>query len=213
MPWRDDLAVASSPSPTVFIVDDDGAALHSLLLLLKSEGLAARGFGSAEEFLCALPPDARGCVVSDVRMPGMDGVQLLKTLTAASCLMPVIVITGHADVSTAVQAMKAGAADFIEKPLESDRILQVVRSCLERHDVAVDGASRATLIARRLTALSVRERQVLHHLLDGDSNKVIALRLGISPRTVEIYRASVMLKMQASSLSELVRMTLIAGAA
>lgn len=197
----------------VFVIDDDAAALHALLLLLKTEGIAARGFGAAEDFLRTLSSDARGCVVSDVRLPGMDGVQLLKELKAAGCLMPVIVITGHADVSAAVQAMKAGAADFIEKPYESDLILRLVLSGLDRNAVAVDGASRAALVAHRLEALTGREREVLDRITNGDSNKAIALRLGISPRTVEIYRANVMLKMQAASLSDLVRMTFIAGAA
>jgi two-component system response regulator FixJ len=194
----------------VFVVEDDEAALHSLLMLLKAEGLTARGFASAEDFLRALPSKARGCVVSDVRMPGMDGVQLLRTLRGMDCLLPVIVVTGHGDIGVAVQAMKDGAVDFIEKPFDSDRILQSVRICLERNDVAAHDASRATLIRGRLTSLTPRERQVLDRVVAGDSSKVIARRLGISPRTVDVYRASVMSKMQAGSLSELVRMSLFA---
>jgi len=197
----------------VFVVDDDEAALDSLVLLLRSEGLNPRGFSSAEAFLAALTPEARGCVISDVRMPGMDGVDLLRTLKSIGCLLPVIVITGHADVTVAVQAMKAGAADFVEKPFESELILRLVRGCLEENDEAVDANARLVRVRRRLESLTARERQVLEHIIAGASNKQIAASLAISPRTVEIYRANVMSKMRADSLSELVRMTLAAGAA
>jgi two-component system response regulator FixJ len=152
-------------------------------------------------------------VISDVRMPGMDGVQLLKTLKAMGCMLPVIVITGHADVTVAVQAMKAGAADFVEKPFESELILRLVRACLEENDEVLDANAKVTRVKRRLESLTTRERQVLELIVDGASNKLIAAQLQISPRTVEIYRANVMSKMRADSLSELVRMTLVAGAA
>jgi two-component system response regulator FixJ len=197
----------------VFVVDDDEAALDSLVVLLRSEGLNPRGFSSAEAFLSSLTPDARGCVISDVRMPGMDGVQLLKTLKAMGCMLPVIVITGHADVTVAVQAMKAGAADFIEKPFESELILRLVRACLEENDEAVDANAKVVRVRRRMESLTARERQVLELIITGSSNKQIAGALAISPRTVEIYRANVMSKMRADSLSELVRITLSAGAA
>jgi two-component system response regulator FixJ len=197
----------------VFVVDDDEAALDSLIVLLRSEGLNPRGFSSGEAFLANLSPDARGCVISDVRMPGMDGVQLLKTLKAMGCMLPVIVITGHADVTVAVQAMKAGAADFVEKPFESELILRLVRACLEENDEVLDANAKVTRVKRRLESLTTRERQVLELIVDGASNKLIAAQLQISPRTVEIYRANVMSKMRADSLSELVRMTLVAGAA
>jgi two-component system response regulator FixJ len=202
-----------SADRTVFVVDDDEAALDSLVLLLRSEGLNPRGFSSAANFLATLTPDARGCVISDVRMPGMDGVQLLKTLKAQGSILPVIIITGHADVTVAVQAMKAGAADFIEKPFESELILRLVRGCLEDNDEAVDANAKITRVRRRLESLTTRERQVLDLIIDGASNKAIAANLQISPRTVEIYRANVMSKMRADSLSDLVRMTLAAGAA
>ena len=192
----------------MFVVDDDEAALDSLLMLLRSERLNPRGFSSASDFLTSLPPDARGCVISDVRMPGMDGVELLKTLKAMHCMLPVIVITGHADVTVAVQAMKSGAADFIEKPYESELILRLVRSSLEDNDDAVDANAQRHRIQRRLESLTARERQVLDLIVQGSSNKVIAANLSISPRTVEIYRANVMSKMRADSLSDLVRMTL-----
>ena len=203
----------TSAERTVFVVDDDEAALDSLLLLLRSEGLNPSGFSSGEQFLAALAPDARGCVISDVRMPGMDGVELLRTLKAKRSDLPVIIITGHADVTVAVQAMKAGAADFVEKPFESELILRLVRACLEENDEIVDAQAKVNRLRRRLESLTARERQVLELIVEGASNKAIAAALTISPRTVEIYRANVMSKMRADSLSELVRMTLAAGAA
>ena len=205
--------MTASTERTVYVVDDDEAALDSLAVLLRSEGLNPRAFGSADAFLSSLTPDARGCVISDVRMPGMDGVELLKALKSMGCLLPVIVITGHADVTVAVQAMKAGAADFVEKPFESELILRLVRGCLEENDEAVDANAKVMRVRRRIESLTARERQVLEQIITGASNKQIAASLSISPRTVEIYRANVMSKMRADSLSELVRMTLAAGAA
>jgi two-component system response regulator FixJ len=198
---------------TVFVVDDDEAALDSLVMLLRSDRLNPRGFSSAAAFLEALKPDARGCIISDVRMPGMDGVELLRTLKAMNCLLPVIVITGHADVTVAVQAMKSGAADFIQKPFESELILRLVRACLEDNDDAVDASAKRDRVLRRIDSLTARERQVLEMIMQGASNKLIAGNLDISPRTVEIYRANVMSKMRADSLSDLIRMTLSSGAA
>jgi two-component system response regulator FixJ len=198
---------------TVFVVDDDAAALDSLVLLLRSDGLNPSGFSSAQAFLEALSPNARGCVISDVRMPGMDGVQLLRHLKQIGCILPVIVITGHADVTVAVQAMKAGAAEFIQKPFESEQILRLVRACLEENDEAHDASAGRMRVLRRIESLTARERQVLDLIMEGASNKLIATSLAISPRTVEIYRANVMSKMRADSLSELIRMTLSSGAA
>jgi two-component system response regulator FixJ len=197
----------------VFVVDDDEAALDSLVVLLRSEGLNPKAFSSAEDFLASVTTDARGCVITDVRMPGMDGVELLKNLKAMGCLLPVVVITGHADVTVAVQAMKAGAADFIEKPFESELILRLVRACLEENAEALDANAKIVRVRRRMESLTARERQVLDEIIKGASNKQIAASLAISPRTVEIYRANVMSKMRADSLSELVRLTLAAGAA
>jgi two-component system response regulator FixJ len=205
--------VTTAAERTVFVVDDDDAARDSLVMLLKSDGLVARPFASAHDFLATFEPDARGCIVSDLRMPGMDGIALIKALKALDCALPVIVITGHADVSRAVDAMKAGAADFIEKPFESELILRVVRGCMEENDAAVDANAARTRVLRRLESLTARERQVLDLILEGASNKMIAARLEISPRTVEIYRANVMSKMRADSLSELIRSTISAGAA
>jgi two-component system, LuxR family, response regulator FixJ len=198
---------------TVFVVDDDAAALDSLVMLLRSDGLNPSGFSSAQAFLDQLAPDARGCIISDVRMPGMDGVELIRALKARHCLMPVIVITGHADVTLAVQAMKAGAAEFVQKPFESELILRLVRACLEENDDAVDASAKRLRVMRRIESLTARERQVLDLIMEGASNKLIASSLDISPRTVEIYRANVMSKMRADSLSDLIRMTLSSGAA
>jgi len=206
--------MASGPADrTVFVVDDDDAARDSLLMLLKSDGLPARGFASAHDFLATFDPAARGCIITDLRMPGMDGIELIRALKGVGCILPVIVITGHADVSRAVDAMKAGAIDFIEKPYESEVILKGVRHCLEENDAAVDAGATRTRILRRLESLTPRERQVLDLIVDGASNKVIASTLSISPRTVEIYRANVMSKMRAESLSDLIRSTITAGAA
>jgi two-component system response regulator FixJ len=198
---------------TVFVVDDDDAARDSLLMLLKSDGLPVRGFASAHEFLATFDPAARGCIITDLRMPSMDGIELIRALKGLGCILPVIVITGHADVGRAVDAMKAGAIDFIEKPYESEVILKAVRHCLEENDAAVDAGAARTRILRRLESLTPRERQVLDLIVDGASNKVIAATLTISPRTVEIYRANVMSKMRAESLSDLIRSTITAGAA
>ncbi|WP_240606442.1 response regulator FixJ [Phenylobacterium kunshanense] len=197
----------------MYVVDDDDAARDSLVMLLKSDGLLAKGFASAHDFLATFDPEARGCIVSDLRMPGMDGIELIRELRSVGCILPVIVITGHADVSRAVDAMKAGASDFIEKPFESEQLLRVIRACLEDNDAAVDANSAKTRVLRRLESLTARERQVLDLIIEGASNKIIAARLSISPRTVEIYRANVMSKMRADSLSDLIRSTITAGAA
>ena len=207
------MVMTSAADRTVFVVDDDEAALDSLVMLLRSDGLNPRGFSSAASFLEGLKPDARGCIISDVRMPGMDGVQLIRTLKAMNCLLPVIVITGHADVTVAVQAMKSGAAEFIQKPFESELILRLGRACLEENDDAVDASAQRDRVLRRIESLTARERQVMDLVIQGASNKVIAASLSISPRTVEIYRANVMSKMRADSLSDLIRMTLSSGAA
>jgi len=213
--WRERVRMVMTPAAdrTVFVVDDDAAALDSLVMLLRSDGLNPSGFSSAQSFLDALTPESRGCIISDVRMPGMDGVQLIRALKSMNCILPVIVITGHADVTVAVQAMKAGAAEFVQKPFESELILRLVRACLEDNDDAVDASAKRTRVLRRIESLTARERQVLDLIMEGASNKAIASALAISPRTVEIYRANVMSKMRADSLSDLIRMTLSSGAA
>jgi two-component system response regulator FixJ len=197
----------------VHVVDDDVAVRQSLSFLLASDGLPVRLHESAVAFLDAVKEAAAGCIVTDVRMPGIDGIEFLRRLRARGIALPVIVMTGHADVPLAVGAMKQGAVDFIEKPFDDDLFLAAVRAALQRHEQDARRESRKAEVRHRFSALSERERQVLDGLVAGKANKVIAYDLGISPRTVEIYRANVMTKMQAGSLSELVRMTLLAGAA
>ncbi len=201
-----------SDEGTVWIIDDDDAVRDSLGFLLTAEGMSVETFASAEDFLAGSRQAGHGCVVTDVRMPGMSGIDLLDRLARSSRSdIPVIVITGHGDIPLAVEAMKKGAADFIEKPCDDDRLIAAIRAALGRPHAAgeVDG-QRAQALAR-LATLSARERQVLDGLVAGSANKAIAFDLGISPRTVEVYRANVMTKMQASSLSELVRLALLAG--
>ncbi len=194
-------------SGVVHIVDDDAAVRQSLAFMLSAAGHAVRVYETPTAFLDGLANAQTGCLVTDVRMPEMTGLELLGRLRDKGCLIPAIVITGHGDVPLAVEAMKAGALDFIEKPFDEATILKAVRSALER-GVGEEGDAQA--IAARVAQLSERERQVLDGLIAGHPNKTIANDLGISPRTVEVYRANVMTKMQAKSLSELIRMAILA---
>jgi two-component system, LuxR family, response regulator FixJ len=195
----------------VYIVDDDDAVRDSLSVLLEATGLHVRTFGLAKEFLDAAPTLLMGCLIVDIRMPGMDGLELQRYLIERSLSFPMIVITGHGDVPLAVRAMKAGALDFIEKPFATPTILASVEAALSRIESAEqhDPVARAALA--KLELLSPREREVLEGLLAGLPNKTIAYDLAISPRTVEIHRARVMDKMGARSLSELIRLALAAG--
>jgi two-component system response regulator FixJ len=195
----------------VHVIDDDEAMRQSLAFMLRAAKLEVQTYASATDFLERLPQAKSGCVVTDVRMPGISGIDLLKRLRELKVMMPVIVITGHGDVPLAVQAMKEGAVDFLEKPFEEEAMLAAIRSAFETQAVDADRHRTVAEIQQRLAALSAREREVLEGLVAGQANKVIAFNLGISPRTVEIYRANVMTKMQASSLSELVRMALVGG--
>ena len=193
----------------VHIIDDDQALRESLAFLLRTHQLEVRSFDSAKTFLDALPDASFGCVITDIRMPGMSGIDLLRRLKELKIGVPVIVITGHGDVSLAVEAMKIGAADFFEKPFNDDQLVASVRAALQqRQDQTKRGAER-TEIEHRISKLSAREKDVLAGLIEGRANKQIAFDLGISPRTVEIYRANLMNKMQADSLSDLVRMALV----
>lgn len=202
-----------SPESVVHIIDDDDAARDSLEFLLKSAGFNVCSYDSPLSFLDRLPADAHGCVVTDVRMPGMTGLELLARLQEMSFPLAVVVITGHGDIPLAVETMKLGASDFLEKPFSEEAILTAVRNAFGA-DAAADGRdAEADGIQKRLASLSQREKQVLDGVVEGQSNKVIAFNLGISPRTVEIYRANVMGKMRANSLSELVRMTVARTAA
>lgn len=192
----------------VHIVDDDEAVRQSLAFLLSTAGTPVRVYESATAFLEALPSLQRGCLITDVRMPDMTGIELLQRLRSKSIDLPVIVITGHGDIPLAVEAMKSGAIDFIEKPFAEESILKAVRAAAERAKSKRRQSEDEAAVAARLASLSERERQVLDGLIAGNANKTIAHDLGISPRTVEVYRANVMDKMQAKSLSELIRMTL-----
>ena len=199
------------PNKVVHVIDDDDAVRESLQFLLNTARLSVRTYDSATAFLSSLPKIDFGCIVTDVRMPELSGVDLLRRLKELKVGMPVIVITGHGDVQLAVEAMKIGAADFIEKPFDDERLLTAVRLALGRWEKdSQEDADRAGLLDK-LATLSGREREVLEGLVAGKPNKIIAFDLGISPRTVEIYRSNVMTKMNAASLSELVRMALLSG--
>jgi two-component system response regulator FixJ len=193
----------------VHVVDDDEAARQSLAFLLRTAHLEVKTYDSAATFLSN--PPATGCVITDVRMPEISGIDLLRRLRERQSVLPVIVITGHGDVPLAVEAMKLGAADFFEKPFDDDALLAAVRTALSSEDENSKRSIERGEIRGKLATLSQREHQVLEGLVGGHPNKTIAYDLGISPRTVEIYRANVMTKMNAASLSELVRMALVAG--
>jgi two-component system, LuxR family, response regulator FixJ len=195
----------------VYIVDDDEAVRHSLAVLLAAQPYAVSSFKSAQEFLAAAASLPAGCLITDMRMPGMTGLELQRRLNAQALHFPTIVITGHGDVPLAVRAMKEGAVDFIEKPYAFEAILGGIEAALARLAEPQPGDPAATEAAARLALLTPREREVLEGLLAGLPNKSIAYDLAISPRTVEVHRARVMQKLQARSLSEVVRLALAAG--
>ena len=194
----------------VHIIDDDDAVRESLSFAFDIAGIKTRTYESSVRFLASLPVPTPTCVVTDVRMPEMTGVELLRRLSDLGQKLPVIVITGHGDVALAVEAMKLGATDFIEKPFDSDVLVAAVRSALSKRASSDELDAARGAASARLATLSARERQVLDGLVSGQANKTIAYDLGISPRTVEVYRANLMAKTQASSLSELVRLALLA---
>jgi two-component system response regulator FixJ len=194
------------------IIDDDDAVRDALGFLLSTADVPYESYATAGAFL-DIAMHARGCVVTDVRMPGMDGLQLVRRLKDIGVALPVIVMTGHGDVPLAVEAMKAGVVDFFEKPFDDEQILEAVRRAMAQSGQGEAREIEKAEIAARIATLSGREREVLDGLLAGKANKVIAYDLDISPRTVEIYRANLMTKMRASSLSELVRMALRAESA
>lgn len=196
------------PIPTVFVVDDDEAVRGSLRLLLKSVGLAATTLPTAQEFLAKYDPEQPGCLVLDVRMPGMSGLELQEQLNVRGAIIPVIFITGHGDIPMAVEAMQQGAFDFLQKPFRDQDLIDRIQRAL-----AKDKANRAELSERsrvreRFESLTPREREVLDLVTSGKPNKIMAADLGVSQRTVEIHRARVMEKMHASSLAHLVRMVM-----
>ncbi|MFT4274767.1 MAG: response regulator FixJ [Rhodopseudomonas sp.] len=199
------------PKGIVHVIDDDLAMRESIEFLLSSAGYEVKLYESAQTFL-DLPDVEFGCILSDVRMPGIDGLDLLKRQKAAGSKLPVLIMTGHGDVPLAVEAMKLGASDFIEKPFDDDRLIGLIELALKQAQEGAKSEAVTQDIAARIQSLSPRERQVMDGLIAGMSNKVIAREFDISPRTIEVYRANVMTKMQASSLSELVRMAMRGGA-
>ncbi len=197
-------------SQIVHVIDDDEAMRDSLSFLLDMQGFQTRVYESAMAFLDALPEISGGCVLTDVRMPGLSGLELIDHLREQGSDLAVVVMTGHGDVPMAVEAMKAGVVDFIEKPFADDVLLRAVRGALDRQDSPQDDGGRKEAEAR-LVSLSPRERDVLAGVVAGKANKVIAHDLGISPRTVEIYRANLMTKTGARNMAELMRLALLAG--
>ncbi|MCW5655948.1 response regulator [Hydrogenophaga sp.] len=188
----------------VFVVDDDDALRGALVLLVESAGMRARGFASADAFLREVGTDAAGCLVTDMRMPGLSGLELQQRLVADGSVLPVIVLTGHGDVPAAVQALKAGAVDFLQKPFAPERLIECVRGALER-----GCAERARRVL--FDTLTARERDVLAMLMEGGANKVIAIDLGISERTVELHRARLMKKLGVRTVAELMKLAMAAG--
>ena len=200
-----------SENAVVHVIDDDEAMRQSLAFLLEAAGMEVQTYESAVAFLEVVTAVKAGCVITDVRMPGLSGVELLRQLRERKLGIPVIVITGHGDVPLAVEAMKIGAMDFLEKPFDDEALLASVRSALNQLDQDRKREAERSDIEGRLATLSNRERDVLQGLVAGLANKQIAYDLGISPRTIEIFRANLMTKMQAGSLSALLRMALISG--
>jgi two-component system response regulator FixJ len=200
-----------SQDKNVYVIDDDPAMRDSLDFLLGSAGFNVRVFDSAQIFLDELTKLEPGCVVTDVRMPGVDGMELLRRINSGARKLPVIVMTGHGDVPLAVEAMKLGALDFLEKPFEDERLIGMIETALSEQQNGSKGDTASADMAARVASLTQRERQVMKGLVTGQSNKTIAREYDISPRTVEVYRANVMTKMQAGNLSELVRFAIRAG--
>lgn len=199
-----------SNDAVIHLIDDDEHVRRAVAFLLGTAGFAVKLHESAASFFAGLDKQQPGCIVSDVRMPGMDGVELLRRLKEKGVDMPMIIMTGHADVALAVAAMKAGAVDFIEKPFADDMLLNAVHLALSQYARADQSGTEVAQIRARVESLSPRERQVLDGLLAGHPNKTIAYDLSLSPRTVEVHRANLMTKMGAKSLSDLVRMAMVA---
>jgi two-component system response regulator FixJ len=198
-------------SPVVQVIDDDPAMRDSLDFLLGSAGFSVELFDSAEAFLAAPAPPSGGCILTDIRMGGLDGLELLSHLRKSGRDIPVIVMTGHGDVPLAVRAMKLGATDFVEKPFDGEALIEAVQAALACKAAPAAAPTPSPELASRLASLSQREQQVLQGLIDGQTNKEIARTFDLSPRTVEVYRAKLMTKMQAGSISELVRFAIKAG--
>jgi two-component system response regulator FixJ len=195
----------------VYIVDDDAAVRRSVSLVIEAAGYRIVPFAAAREFLDRAPALIPSCLILDVRMPGMDGLELLERLAERKLRFPTIVMTGHGDIAVAVRAMKAGAVDFLEKPFSEEELIERIRGVFARLGRASEEAATASEAATRLARLSTRERQVLERLMSGLRNKTIASDLSLSPRTVEVYRARVMDKMMATNFADLMRLALAAG--
>lgn len=200
--------IAKKSPPTVFVVDDDESVRSSLRFLLRSAGLESRAFGAAPEFLAGYDPAQPGCLVLDVRMPLMSGLELQQELNLRGAIIPVIFITGHGDIPMAVEAMQHGAHDFLQKPFRDEDLIDRVRRALAKDAKARTALEEHNAIRAHLQSLTPREREVLALMASGKPNKIMAHELGVSQRTVEIHRARVMEKSGASSLAELVRMVL-----
>lgn len=198
-----------STEPTVFVVDDEAAMRDSLRWLLQSVGLSVETYATGEEFLKGYDPQRPGCLVLDVRMPGMSGLSLQEALLARNIHLPVIIITGYAEVPTAVRALKTGAIDFIEKPFSDDVLLERVRQAIEQDRHVREEQAKCAEVEARFAQLTPRERQVMALVINGKANKIIAAELGLSPKTVEVHRANVMSKMGADSVADLVRFGLM----
>lgn len=199
------------PSPTVFVVDDDDRVRRAVRRLLESVGLAVRTFASVAEFLEEYQPSAPGCIVLDVRMPGLSGLDLQAMLLERQISIPVIFVTGHGTIPMSVRAMKAGAVDFIEKPFDDQTLLEAIRTALERDERQRASESERADVLRRLALLTPREREVFERVIAGRLNKQIAAELGTSEQTVKIHRGRVMAKMGADSVAQLVTMAQAAG--
>ncbi|MDP6435747.1 MAG: response regulator [Gammaproteobacteria bacterium] len=196
---------------TVYVVDDDAAVRDSLDLFLRAVGERVRTFESGDAFLDAYSPEWRGCILLDIQMPGTSGVDVQEKLIKMNCTMPIIFVTGNADVPMAVEAMHQGAFDFIQKPYRDDELMERISQAMEIHRQSQDEAEYCKDIQRRAATLTPREREVMQHVVSGAANKVVAMDLGLSQRTVEVHRSRVMEKMGARSLAELVRMSISAS--
>ena len=200
--------ISVSPEAAVFVVDDDDAVRESLAFLLKSVGLRVESFASAQDFLKQYNAARAGCLVLDIRMPGMSGLELQEKLKQMESMLPIIFITGHGDVPMAVKAIKAGAADFVQKPFRDQELIDRIREVLEEDASARVEKLQKAEILKRIDSLTEREREVMEQVVDGKANKVVAIDLNVSQRTVEIHRANVMDKMKARSLAQLVRLVM-----
>ncbi|SDY82558.1 response regulator transcription factor [Nitrosomonas sp. Nm58] len=200
-----------SQQPIVFIVDDDPAVRDSLTLLLKQEGISVQTFENAETFLSAYQPDCKGCIILDVRMPGIDGMQLQEKLSHCNCMMPIIFLTGHGDIPMSVRAIKAGAANFLTKPITRAKLLDSIQSAFLENKKLLEANQHNQDAISRLTSLTKREREVMELAIQGYHNKEIASRLGISFRTVEIHRSNIMHKTGAINLLDLARIAYESG--